>query len=67
MTKQAADEKGTVRQSFYLPRAVHEVLREQAFKRRISQQEIFRQALDLWLKEQGLPSWTVLADDFEDI
>ena len=67
MTKQATDDKGTVRQSFYLPRPVHEVLREQAFQRRISQQEIFRQALDLWLAREGLRSWSALADDFEDI
>jgi hypothetical protein len=54
-------EKATVRQTLYLPKPVHDQIREAAFAKRISQQEIFRQALDLWFEHEGLPDWTSLA------
>jgi hypothetical protein len=54
-------DKPVVRQTLYLPKAVHDQLREAAFAKRISQQEIFRQALDLWFDSEGLPAWSSLA------
>lgn len=52
-----ADEKDVKRQTFYLPVGVHDMLRETAFSKRISMQEIFRRAVDDWLAKEGLPSW----------
>ncbi len=54
------DEKAKVRQTLYLPRAVHDQIRDAAHEKRISQQEIFRQALDLWFAQDGLASWDEL-------
>src|SRR5215475_8902439 len=45
------------RQTLYLPFGVHDQLREAAFSKRISQQEIVRAALDLWFAQEGMPSW----------
>ncbi len=56
-------DKATVRQNAYLPRAVHDQIREAAFTHRISQQEIFRQALDLWFQQEGLKDWNSLTKE----
>lgn len=53
-------EKATVRQTLYLPRAVHDQIRHAAFEKRIPQQEIFRRALDLWFEKEGLTDWASL-------
>jgi hypothetical protein len=45
------------RQTLYLPHGVHEQLREAAFAKRISMQEVIRRGLDLWFAQEGLPSW----------
>ena len=49
------------RQSLYLPIPVHEQLRELAYTKRVSQQELFRRALDMLFADEGLPSWDELA------
>jgi hypothetical protein len=54
------EEKTSVRQTLYLPKAVHDQIREAAHANRVSQQEIFRQALDLWFSREGLASWEEL-------
>jgi hypothetical protein len=51
------DSRGMRRQTLYLPPAVHEQLRLLAFNRRESQQELFRQSLNLLFAREGLPSW----------
>ena len=51
------EEKASVRQTLYLPKAVHDQIRDAAHAKRCSQQELFRQALDLWFSQEGLPSW----------
>jgi hypothetical protein len=51
------DSRGMRRQTLYLPPAVHEQLRLLAFTRRESQQELFRQGLNLLFAREGLPSW----------
>jgi hypothetical protein len=51
------DSRGMRRQTLYLPPAVHEQLRQLAFNRRESQQELFRQSLNLLFAREGLPSW----------
>jgi hypothetical protein len=51
------DGRGMRRQTLYLPPAVHEQLRLLAFNRRESQQELFRQGLNLLFACEGLPSW----------
>jgi hypothetical protein len=53
------DEEGRnhKRQTLYLPFGVHEQLREVAFQKRLSMQEVVRQALDMWFADNGLPSW----------
>jgi hypothetical protein len=50
------DARGMRRQTLYLPPAVHEQLRLLAFNRRESQQELFRQSLNLLFDSDGLPS-----------
>jgi len=54
------DSRGMRRQTLYLPPAVHEQLRLLAFNRRESQQELFRQGLNLLFAREGLPSWEEL-------
>jgi len=54
------EEKASVRQTLYLPKAVHDQIRDAAHARRFSQQELFRQALDLWFEREGLASWEEL-------
>jgi hypothetical protein len=54
------EEKSSVRQTLYLPKAVHDQIRDAAHAKRISQQEIFRQALDLWFVQEGIASWEAL-------
>ncbi len=53
-------DKVAVRQTLYLPRAVHDQIRHAAFEKRIPQQEIFRRALDLWFQHEGLTDWVSL-------
>ena len=58
-TPEVVDENGNKlkRQTLYLPFGVHDLLRDIAFHERISQQELFRRAIDDWLKAGGYPSW----------
>ena len=55
----AADDSGesVKKQTLYLPFGVHDQIRDEAHAKRISQQEIFRRALDLYFADAGLPSW----------
>lgn len=55
-----AEEKPEKRQTLYLPNPVHDQIRDAAHAKRISQQEIFRRALDLWFAQEGLASWKEL-------
>jgi hypothetical protein len=57
----ADDAKDKVRQTLHLPAAVHEQLRELSFRHRISQQQLFRRALDLLFKDLNAKSWDELA------
>ena len=59
----SAGEKDVVRGSITLPRAIHEALRDATFERRITYQEVYKQALDLWLQREGLPSWKTLTGE----
>ena len=52
----APEEKPSVRQTLYLPKAVHDQIRDAAHAKRCSQQELFRQALDLWFEREGSPA-----------
>jgi hypothetical protein len=56
-----ADAKDKVRQTLHLPVAVHEQLRELAFRKRMSQQKLFKLALDLLFKAEQAKSWDELA------
>ena len=56
------DARGMRRQTLYLPPAVHEQLRLLAFQRKLSQQELFRQGLNLLFAREGLPSWEELEE-----
>lgn len=51
------DGRDLKRQTLYLPRGVHEQLREAAFTKRVSMQEVIRQALNVCFADNGLPSW----------
>jgi hypothetical protein len=57
-----ADTKGKVRQTLHLPPAVHEQLRQLAFRKRVSQQELFRRALDLLFTDETVPLWDELVN-----
>lgn len=46
-----------IRQVIYFPPGVFEQVREAEFTMRIRRQEIYRQAMNLWFREHGLPSW----------
>ena len=59
-TEPKGDARGMRRQTLYLPPVVHEQLRLLAFQRKLSQQELFRQGLDLLFAREGLPSWEEL-------
>jgi hypothetical protein len=48
---------GLKRQTLYLPRGVYDQLREAAYVKRVSMQEIFRRAFDVWFADQGMDSW----------
>jgi hypothetical protein len=54
------EEKTTIRQVIYMPRRVHDQVRELAFTKRCSQQELFRRAMDKLFAEEGLASWDEL-------
>ena len=56
------DARGMRRQTLYLPPAVHEQLRLLAFNRKTSQQELFRQSLNLLFAREGLASWEELEE-----
>jgi hypothetical protein len=45
----------TVHSSVYLPMAVHEALREAAFKERLKIHDIIMQGIELALKKRGFP------------
>lgn len=53
--KPRGDDRGMIRQTFYLPPAVYEQFRELAHTKRVTQQELFRRAANLLFKEEGLP------------
>ena len=50
------DGRDLKRQTLYLPRGVHDQLREFAFTKRVSMQEVVRRALDMLFTDNGLPS-----------
>ena len=54
------DERGMVRQTFYLPPAIHDQFRDLAHSKRVTQQELFRRAANLLFEQEGLPSWQEL-------
>jgi hypothetical protein len=54
------EERDVIRQTFYMPRGVHDQIRELAFKERCSQQELFRRGMNLLFKQEGLASWEEL-------
>lgn len=54
------------KQTLYLPKSVWRNLRQVSTDMEISQQEIFRQSLDMWFAENGLPSWQEMVSDAED-
>ncbi|MGA7328485.1 MAG: ribbon-helix-helix domain-containing protein [Rhodomicrobium sp.] len=60
------DPRGMIRQTLYLPPAVHDQLRLLAFNRRESQQEIIRQGLNMLFEREGLPKWDELATSKEE-
>ena len=49
------------RQTLYLPPEVYEQIRDIVVNDRISQQEFFRQAIDLAFKSRSLKNWRELA------
>ena len=55
--KASHEERGRIKQTLYLPPGVHEQLRQAAFAKRVSMQEVARQAFNLWFAQVGLPSW----------
>lgn len=54
------DERGMRRQTLYLPPLVYEQIREIAIYDRISQQKLFKSALDREFKARGLKLWDEL-------
>ena len=52
-TEPKGDARGMRRQTLYLPPVVHEQLRLLAFQRKLSQQELFRQGLNLLFCARG--------------
>jgi len=54
--RKKGDPDEPVRQTFFLPRPVHRRLREICLDKGISQQDIFRAALDLYLTREGEPT-----------
>ncbi len=54
------EEKPVVRQVMYMPKRVHDQIRELAFNKRCSQQELFRRAMNMLFSEEGLASWDEL-------
>jgi hypothetical protein len=60
-TGERLDERGMRRQTLYLPPEVYEQIRAIVINDRISQQEFFRQAIDLAFRGRGLKTWRELA------
>jgi hypothetical protein len=54
------DLKDKVRQTLHLPVAVHDQLRQLSFHHRVSQQELFRRALNLLFEQMKAKSWDEL-------
>jgi hypothetical protein len=54
--RKKGDPDEPVRQTFFLPRPVHRRLREICLDKGISQQDIFRAALDMYLTREGEPT-----------
>jgi hypothetical protein len=55
-----ADAKGKVRQTLHLPVAVHEQLRQLAYQKRVSQQALFRRALNMLFEDEKMKLWEEL-------
>jgi hypothetical protein len=60
-TGERLDERGMRRQTLYLPPEVYEQIRDIVINDRISQQEFFRQAINLAFKSRNLKTWRELA------
>ncbi len=52
-----AEKEPVKRQTLYLPLSIWRTLRTASTDLEKPQQEIFREALDLWFAEHSLPSW----------
>lgn len=50
------NETQSAKQTFFIPRKVHKRLKEFCLDHHTSQQQIFIAALELWLRQEGLPS-----------
>jgi hypothetical protein len=61
----SAPNSGSMRQSFSLPRGVHDQLRLAAAVGRTSQQAIIEEALDDWFVKRGLKPWADAAIEAE--
>lgn len=55
----------TFKHTLYLHPGIHYVIKSSAQALRITQQEIFRQALNIWLARKGFPSMTEIAEAYE--
>jgi hypothetical protein len=53
----APEARDVVRQTIYMPHGVHDQVRDLAYTKRCSQQEIFRRALDMPFASEGMKSW----------
>lgn len=55
--RERGDQRGMIRQTFYLPPAVHDQFRDLAHAKRVTQQELFRRAANLLFEQEGLPTY----------
>lgn len=60
---EVADEAGMMRTSLYLPRAVHDKLREIAFTERRKVHDLFIEGIDKVLTGRGFPGCAELKDN----
>ena len=54
-------ERKVVRQTFHIPPAVHEQIREYCHEHQISQAKFYRKGIDMLFIKLGLPTWNELA------
>jgi len=60
MTKQTNTGRDRKRATIYMPKMVHERLRELAYVRRVSQQHLLREAIDMLFEAEGIETWEKL-------